>query len=444
MSSELAPPVVLVAPEASTPTPELRTPPFRMWVWRPLVFLWKYALGALFLQTFLGGILVVGWTYRFMQRSVHKHWWKQSSSSRKGQKFPGVMGDEFHSDRHWPNWILQQCFAQALRRPAGMTWFRYLGRLIRGVVHSLALNLKIGLQGIFNTWVLTMPACVLWLFAWYDGWNNSFNKGYEQAPIGPLTGIAGIILFIAAMLYVPMAQARQAASGDWRSFYQFSLIWGMVRRHWVACLFLAALYSLASLPVQVFKIALGFAPVNNPEIARFTSAEALDYLNGYFFRAAFTVLPLFIFVRFVAARIYARAVLVGLQRGDLPLRHLSEHEQTVLQRLDLVQVNPPRSRHVLARVATKTGSWMALTAGLALTALVWFTFVAQIFISYFLAAQPVVGWLNQPLVQLPWFRYIPSHLQNPAMEIGATLLLLVPVPFLASLVAKFRRSTAAP
>ena len=78
---------------------------------------------------------------------------------------------------------------------------------------SFVLNVKLGVGAIFNTWVLTLPACGLWLFAWYDGWNNSFTKGYEQAGVGPGTELLGVGLFIAAMLYVPMAQG---ASGRHR------------------------------------------------------------------------------------------------------------------------------------------------------------------------------------------------------------------------------------
>src|SRR2546429_8683233 len=86
---------------------------------------------------------------------------------------------------------------------------------------------------------------------WYDGWNNSFNKGYEQFSVGPGVSVLGILLFITAMLYVPMAQARQAVTGNWRCFYQFRLIRTLVRRRWFACFGLAALYALCSLPILV-------------------------------------------------------------------------------------------------------------------------------------------------------------------------------------------------
>ena len=40
----------------------------------------------------------------------------------------------------------------------------------------------------------------------------------------------------------------------------------------------------------------------------------------------------------------------------------------------------------------------------------WFSLVAQVFVAQFVNYVPVRGWLNQPLVQLPWIRYVPSHL----------------------------------
>jgi hypothetical protein len=80
---------------------------------------------------------------------------------------------------------------------------------------------------------------------------------------------------------------------------------------------------------------------------------------------------------------------------------------------------------VLLRVAAGTTGWALRTAGIAATAFVWFTFVAQIFISEFLNYHPGIGWLNQPLVQLPWFHYVPGHLQNPWGEPFGTLLFLV-------------------
>jgi hypothetical protein len=49
--------------------------------------------------------------------------------------------------------------------------------------------------------------------------------------------------------------------------------------------------------------------------------------------------------------------------------------------------------------------------------LVWFTFVAQIFIGQFFNYRGAPGWLNQPLVQLPWFHHSPAAAKDPWSEV---------------------------
>ena len=61
-------------------------------------------------QAFLGSILVVGWTYRLMQRTALKTWWKKSQLRRDGGAFGEFLTESqsFGQLRHWPNWILGQ------------------------------------------------------------------------------------------------------------------------------------------------------------------------------------------------------------------------------------------------------------------------------------------------------------------------------------------------
>ena len=80
---------------------------------------------------------------------------------------------------------------------------------------------------------------------------------------------------------------------------------------------------------------------------------------------------------------------------------------------------------MLIRVATSTTGWALRASAVAAAVFVWFTYVAQIFISEFFMAHPIIGWLNQPLAQLPWFHCVPVPLRNPAPEIVLTLLLLI-------------------
>src|SRR5688572_18546962 len=137
--------------------------------WRTLVFFWKYVLGALFCQTILGSMIVVGWTYRLAQRSALRYWWTRSDQKRKGTRLADHLKshDLSHEHGHWPNWLFHQNFRQAVRRPHGTSTLAYVWQLLKAPFQSLGLNVKLGLQGIFNTWVLTLPACILWLFAWY-------------------------------------------------------------------------------------------------------------------------------------------------------------------------------------------------------------------------------------------------------------------------------------
>lgn len=426
MSAELQIPPLVRVEDSPTYVSERRRGPF-LSLWKVIAFVWKYVVGALLCQSLLGSILIVGWTYRLMQRTALKRWWKRSEHKRKGTRLADHLARHHLQHEHlsWPNWFVQQNVLQAVRRKDGTGLRTYVFQLFKVPVHSLWLNLKTGLQGIFNTWVLTLPGCLLWLFAWYDGWNNSFNKGYEQAPVGPLTGILGIVLFIAAMLYVPLAQARQAVTGEWRSFYQFPLIWRLVRRRWLACLALAGCYSLLSIPVIVMKTAPMFFGQKDASFADLTFAQALKMLNGYFFSTAFAVFAAYVVLRLMAARIYARAILNGVQSGAIPVTALGEKERAELQRLNLIQVDPPRSRHLIIHVAGKTSSLVLRAGAIAATALIWFTFVAQIFIAEFFMYHPVIGWLNQPLVQLPWFRYVPAHMQNLGSELFVTMFILL-------------------
>src|SRR5262245_51978657 len=285
-----------VEPVATRPLSETRRR-ISSRIWMTLILFWKWLAGAALCLNALTSVLVLGWTYRFMQRAVLKYWWKRSELRAQGIDLAtfvaGSPRTEDHS--HWPNWLVQQNVRANVRNGlAGAPSLWAATRcVLRAPLGSFWLNLKTGVQGIANTWVLTMPGCLLWLFAWYDGWNNSFHKGYEQFWVGPLTGWLGVMLFIAAMLYVPMAQVRQAITGDWRSFYQFRLIWRLVRRRWIACLGLAVLYSACSVPVTILKTVPAFVPQMVPAAATWEEAQVLAFLRQYFFFGCLVVFPIF-------------------------------------------------------------------------------------------------------------------------------------------------------
>lgn len=434
--SAISTPTVGSQSRSPKPTPRRRIPAASGRLgWKLVIFAWKYVIGTLFgcglflaaatpeglvprilLRMILApliSVVVVGWTYRLMQRSGLKRWWKLAGRiDHRPETFAEFVEGESATSghRHWPNWFVPQNVRRWIAEPGsvlGVCW-----RLLTAPLRGLWQNAKLGLQGVFNTWVLTMPACGLWLFSWYAGWNNSFHKGYEQFWVGPLTGWLGVLLFMAAMTYVPLAQARQAVSGDWRSFYDFRFVRALVRRRWLPCMLLALCYALASLPVMVLRILPAFQEQASIPLfqGRETPAEMIQALNEYTWIASAILLPLFVGLHWAAARIYATAVFRAVRSGEVPWEQLGAFEQSALQRLDVSEpVSKPR-RPLAVKAVGWTGGWILRLAAGTVAAALWFAFVAEIFIAEFFNYHPVLGWLNQPLVQLPWLHYVPLHL----------------------------------
>lgn len=365
---------------------------------RGLTIVWNCFLGMVFCQSFFTSILVVGWSYRWAQRAAVKEWWQRAEGSARIASFEQWARADMMTLAlaQRPNWIMRE------RDGSGEPLSR---RRFKISVASLWLNFKLGWYGILNTWVATLPGCVLWLFAWYDGWNNSFNKGYEQAVVGPLTGIAGVTLFIAAMLYLPLAQARQAVTGEWRSFFEFRLVWRAVRAGWLGAIGLAAAYAGLSLPVMFLKTLPAFLPQSNPIYESLSAAQAEGFLKGYFFWCALLVFPAYLWLRLRAARIYARGMSAALQSGQIEIGDLAGIERRALERLNMAR--PVVRTAARASLLKRSGARLKAGFAVAILAVLWFIFVAQIFVAEFFNYHPVIGWLNQPLVQLPWFRYLP-------------------------------------
>jgi hypothetical protein len=334
---------------------------------------------------------------------VLRAWWKRSRLREEGLAFADLVESMATTEglAQWPNWFV----APRAARP------RTPRSLFARLFGSLWLNAKLGVQATFNVWVLTLPGCFLMLAAWYFGWNNSFYKVYEEHALGFATGLFGVFAFIAAMFYVPLAQARQAATGNWRSFYQFGLVWRLVRQRPFGCAGLAALYALANAPLAVLQIARYFLVQGEGEayFAALSDAELVQFLNRYFLAAGFLLFPAYVLLRLAAARVYAAAVLREVRAAEGPPA-LGWTEREALVRLELAERPEPARRYLLVRAVGWTASRMGRATAAVLCFVLWFSLAAQVFVAQFVNYVPVRGWLNQPLVQLPWIRYVPPHL----------------------------------
>ena len=67
------------------------------------------------------------------------------------------------------------------------------------------------------------------------------------------------------------------------------------------------------------------------------------------------------------------------------------------------------------------------------------TDMADHYISEFFSYHGMIGWLNQPLIQLPWFRYVPAHAQNTAGEFFLTILLVALAFGIPALIRRVRK-----
>jgi hypothetical protein len=413
-------------PAQETPVPEgdRRSPAWMRWGLQ----LWHLSVGAVLVQSFLGALVVLGWTQKAVQRSVLRAWWRRRPGSRGHLTFERFCSEDaatsdMVSD---PNWFLG--------RPSGNPGgFRGLPRRLLGGLFS---NLRCGVVAAFGMFLLVGPGELLWSVSWYAGWQNSFNKGYEHAVVGPLVFILGLLLFSFGMLVLPLAATRLAVTGRFRTMLQWRRLWNWSARRWAASAMLAMLIAAAGGLSLVAKTLPGFFPqMAESRILRLEKAGeevpselresaspsrgmALAVLRRYHFRWALVLFPVFVGVRILAGRHYAATVLDGVRSGMIGEEDLEESEWHVLRRLDLITPRPaaerPRWRRFAAWLGTRSGRISArmLTFG------VWMFLGVLILVSEFLrysgggGGAPGRGWWNQPMIQVPWFNWTPGHLRE--------------------------------
>jgi hypothetical protein len=246
------------------------------------------------------------------------------------------------------------------------------------------------------------------LMSWEFGWLNSFHKGYEQAWVGPLTGVLGSILFALSMFYVPMAQAHQAATGEARTFFQFRFVWRLVRARPTAYFVLACLFGLVSLGFEIARIAFLSEdfPANAPEL---TTAEAVTALRGYLTGMSLGLFLSLLLLRGVAARIYGSAVLKALRLGTIRRDELPAVLAAWLTRLEMMPA-PVAPGSLLVEAVKGTGRWSYRRVVFAALFVVWLAYVARLYAGYFFVAHPYLLFLNHPLIQVPCVDYTPLAL----------------------------------
>lgn len=372
---------------------------------RVAAFVWKALVGVLLCLTPITALLVVGWTSRAMQRAVFKTWYADNGHDDETGSFQSAVLRDYSTRRfvRWPNWFIAEDLMMRLgdSKAAEAGVFRRAFVFVVSLFGALWSNLKMGLLTVLATWTLTLPLMMLWLLAWWGGWENSFNKGYEQAWVGPVLGFVATVLFMLAMTYVPLAQARLAAAGTWRSFFDYRLVRSLVTGRPVSVLKLTIYMVIAGLVIAVYRIAPLAIGNFFDVVAELSERRLLALKAGLYGLGAALAFALFVWVRVAAAKVYARAILDAVRNGRLRADRLSEGERSFLTALRLLEPETQDKPGMLTRAVVSSGRGL-LRFGVGLPALaLWFAFAALIFVTQFFN-HDWLAWINHPLIQLPW------------------------------------------
>jgi hypothetical protein len=204
--------------------------------------------------------------------------------------------DRFGGAAEMPGWLLGP------REVAG----RPSGRIARAL-GGLGANIRAGLMALVALLAWTLPFSFLWLMAWWAGWENSFNKGYEQAFVGPSIYLIGMVLAALLLPVLPLVFAHLSTEDRLSAAFELRRLRSLVSM---------ASWRVPALAILIALIAFGFAAARGL-IATATdwapwiedlSPEALSALQG---RVDLGLAALAFgsawLVRSLAIRIYCRA-----------------------------------------------------------------------------------------------------------------------------------------
>lgn len=367
---------------------------------------------AVFLCTrFVTAVLVVGWTFRWMRRNVLRGCWLKSSlrAQLPWPQFAAAQAGHVPIGLS-PRWLVHEN-ARALwnaprpdGRPAGFV--RRLSRLPRIALGGLAANLCLGATALLATLIITAPGSFLMMAGWRYGWDISFHKVYEQAFIGRITFLIGALAFVTALVYLPMATAHLAATGDFRAFFQARIVRRLNRHARASITLLVALIAVLSLPLYVAWVRVYTTTNEFPALETASAEQLATFTESYVLNTAWIAVPAYLVVHLLAARIYRKALLPLLAREPALIAELPAALSDPLHQLGLVPGPSLRRRHFLVAAVVGTASrgtrtllWMAQIA-------LWLALLAQMLVAGFLHAHEFLIWFNPWLIMLPcprWF-----------------------------------------
>ena len=204
--------------------------------------------------------------------------------------------DRFGAAEETPGWLLGP------RELNG----KATGRLARAL-GGLAANIRAGLLALTALLAWTLPFTVLWLGAWWAGWENSFNKGYEQAVVGPLVFLFGALVAALILPALPLMLSHLASEDRLSAAFELRRLRSLIAQSGWRVPALSALAAIFAFPVAAARGLITTATDWAPWIEDLTPDEAAA-LKGQI-ALALAALAFFTvwIIRALATRIYCRA-----------------------------------------------------------------------------------------------------------------------------------------
>ena len=330
--------------------------------------------GVLLCLTPITAILVLGWLQRMMAREAAIGLIRRATAAARVDTLSGLAGsDRFAGLARPPGWF-------GLAGGAGLA--RFAGGLWR--------NARQGLLALLAALVCVAPFGLLWLLSWWAGWDNSFNKGYEQAWVGPTVGLSGVAIALLSLSYLPLALVHMALEGRSGAFFEMRRVLGLIAHAGWRLWGLALATALAALPLFAYRGLPVFMENLYPQLANL-EPEALEaFVGRYRLAGALWLFAALVWLRARAARIYAFAACRALK--DEPALMAGTRAEGVLEAAGARPKATPKAR---PRGALRALLWLLAMAP------VWFALVAQIFVGQFLNHAWAL-WLTHPFFLLPW------------------------------------------
>lgn len=212
-----------------------------------------------------------------------------------------------------------------------------------------------------------LPFTALVLFSWWGGWENSFNKGYEQSWVGPALGLLGVALGLPLLARAPLALVHQAVEGRAAAFFERRRVGRIMRCAGWEHLALALAFVLAAAPLLAAKGLPVFIEKIRPDLDLSDPEAVRRFAGGWRLLAALYLFAALWLLRGWAARLYAKARL-------------------------RMEMGAPTDGIVGA-----VGAWTRRL----LTWTIWLGLVVQIYLGQFLN-NDWAEWLNPPLTATPF------------------------------------------